>query len=303
MRPLTKTIIFQRVTVISALLFVSNVYSQDFKLARVQYANYPKSVIKNGSGNQETSFQEFGAFVNLPKMFNNDSTALINGVGYGFVEATMHNFPSLPSSEYNKKLQLFYYQVTLIHKWNKKWTLLASLKPTIASDFVEKLSSNDLVFQGTIMVVKNMNDKLKLGVGVLNSTRWGPPIVLPTVSLNYKYKKHQFNAHLPISLKYTYSLLPKEKLKIGVKYARNGANFNISNAKMPEIDKLNYSRANIGLFASYQLTRMLRLEARGGVSTGRIYRLVDDDRNVLDFDSKAAPFFNIGISLIPPKIK
>lgn len=298
-----KGIIIQKASAIifCFLLSLNNVYSQDFKLAGIHYAHYPNSAIKDVSGNQETSFHEFGAFVNFPKKFKNDKTALINGVGYGFVEVTMNNFPSLQTSEYQKKLQVFYYKLTLAHKWNEKWSLLVNLKPTIASDFEEKISTDDLVFQGGFIATRTINNKFKIGAGVVNSTRWGSPIVLPVVNMHYKYNRHNLNALLPMNIKYTYSLLPEEKLKLGVKYARNGANFNILASDMSEIDKINYSRANIGLLANHQLTKILRLEAYGGISTGRINRLVNVYENVRDFDSKTAPFFNVGIVLVSPR--
>ena len=68
-------------------IFLKTSYAQDFKLAGIQYNNYQKSEIKNDSGNQEISFQEFGAFVNFPKKLKNDKTVLVNGFGCGFVEA------------------------------------------------------------------------------------------------------------------------------------------------------------------------------------------------------------------------
>jgi len=300
---LCKIITKQKACVIILLLFLNNAYSQDFKLAGIHYAYYPNAAIKNNIDKPEASFNEFGVFINFPKKLKNDKTALINGIGYGFVEATMYNFPPLPTSEYQKKLQTFYYQLMLLHKWNEKWSLLVNLKPTIASDFEQKLSSDDLFIQGAVIATKTMNDKFKIGSGVVSSTRWGSPRVIPVVNMHYKYNKHNLNALLPLNLKYTYSLLPEEKLKLGVKYARNGANFNIYASDLAEIDKINYSRANVGVLANYQLTKMLRLEAYGGISTGRICRLVDFDGNVHGFDSKTAPFFSVGIDLVSPKRK
>lgn len=285
------------------LLFLNCVNAQDFKLAGIHYANYPKAAIKDGTGNQEVSFHEFGAFINFPKELKNDKTALINGFGYGYVEATMYNFPSLTTTEYLKKLQVFYYQLIIFHKWSDKWSLLVNLKPTVASDFEQKLSSDDLVFQGGVIAIKTINDKFKIGGGVVSSTRWGSPMVMPIVNLHYNYNRHNLNALLPMNLKYTYSLLPEEKLKLGLQYARNGADFNVYGSEIAKIDKINYSRANIGLTANYQLIKILRLEAYGGISTGRIFNLVDFDKNVNEYDSKAAPFFSVGLVLVSPKRK
>lgn len=290
-------------TIILVMLFLNNVYAQDFKLAGIHYAHYPNTAIKDVSGNQETSFHEFGAFLNFPKKFKNEKTVLLNGVGYGLVEATMYNFPSLQTSEYQKKLQLFYYQLRLVHKWNEKWALLFNLKPTVASDFEQNLSSNDFIIQGAVIATRTINDKLKIGAGAVETAKFGYPRVFPIVSLNYKSDSHRFNTLLPFNLRYTYSLLHDQKLKIGVGYERNGANFNIYSPNITEVDKINYSRQNIGVLAKYELAKFIRIEAFGGTSSGRIYRVVDVDGKVHEFDSKPSPFFSLGMVLIPLKRK
>jgi hypothetical protein len=291
------------IIIIFSFIFLNNGYSQDFKLAGIHYVNYPKSEIKDVSRSQETSFQEFGAFVNFPKKLKNDKTTLINSFGYGFVEATMYNFTQPQTNEYEIKLQEFYYKLMLLHRWNEKWSLLVNLKPTLASDFKRKLSLDDFVFQGAVIATRKINDKFKIGAGVASNIRWGSPRVIPVVNLHYNNNRHNVNAILPINFKYTYSLFPDEKLKLGVKYARNGAGFNISDDNLPDVDKINYSRANIGVLTNYHLTKVLRLEAYGGISTGRIYDVVDFNKNVYKFGSQAAPFFNIGIVLVSPKRK
>jgi len=281
------------------VIFLKVSYAQDFKLAGIKYANYPTSEIKKDSGNQEISFQEFGAFVNFPKKLKNNKTVLVNGFGYGFVEASLDN-PLFLSNE--KKLQTLYYQLTLLHQWNEKWNFIVNLKPTLASDFEGKLSSDDFVFQGAVTATRKFSSTFKIGGGLAYSARFGSPQLIPLVNFHYKNNKHEVNALLPINAKYTYSLLPSEKLELGIKYNLNGGNFNVHSADNT-IDKINYSRANFGVLANYQLTKILRLEAFGGLSAGRKYSLIDTDDTTYDFDSKSAPFFSVGIVLIPPKRK
>ncbi|APG64483.1 hypothetical protein LPB136_03495 [Tenacibaculum todarodis] len=282
-------------------IFLKVSYAQDFKLAGIKYVNYQKSEIKNDLGNQEISFQEFGTFVNFPKKLKNDKTVLVNGFGYGFVEASFDN-PLFQPSQNEEKLQTFFYQLTLLHQWNEKWNLLVNLKPTLASDFEAKLSSDDFIFQGAVTATRKFSSSFKLGGGLAYSARLGSPRLIPLINLQYKNNKHEINAFLPISAKYSYSLLPNNKLDLGVKYNLNGGNFNV-HSDDNSIDKINYSRANFGVTADYQLTKLLRLEAFGGVSAGRKYSLIDADDITYDFDSESAPFFSVGIVLVPPKRK
>ncbi|MBI9070129.1 MAG: hypothetical protein JEY94_00935 [Melioribacteraceae bacterium] len=290
------------VVLIAFITLSQNSNAQDFELAGIKYAYYPKAAIKDVSENREISFHEFNAFVNIPMKFKNQKTGLVHGFGYGFVEAAFNNSSPDEASKPKKNLHAFYYQLRLVHKWNEKWSLLVALKPTIASDFEQKLSSEDLIFQGAVIATRTINNKLKIGAGVVYGAQWGSPRVLPVVSINYKNDRHSLNTLLPMDIKYTYSLFPEEKLKLGLRYTRNGANFNVSGSDMAEIDKINYSRANIGVLANYKLTTILRIEAFGGISTGRKYRFVDFDNNEHDFDSKAAPFFSVGIVFVSPQI-
>jgi hypothetical protein len=270
-------------------------------LAGVHYNNYLASDVKNTEDNQETKFQEFGAFVNFPKKLKNNKTVLVNGFGYGFVETTI-NDPLFQFNENDKKLQQFYYQLTLLHQWNEKWNVALNLKPTLASDFEAKLSVDDFIFQGAVVATRKLSSSFKLGGGLAYSARLGTPRLIPVVNLQYKKNRHEINALLPVKAKYTYSILPEEKLQLGLQYALNGANFNV-HSDDNSIDKINYSRANFGVVGQYQLTNMLRLEAFGGLSAGRTYSIIDNDTTIYDFDSESAPFFSIGIVLVPPKRK
>ena len=206
------------------------------------------------------------------------------------------------TNESEKKLQTFYYQVTLLHQWNEKWNLAVNLTPTLASDFKAKLNSDDFIFQGAVTATKKISSTFKLGGGLAYSARLGNPQLIPLVNLHYKNNKHEVNAVLPINVKYTYSLLPSDKLELGVKYNLNGGNFNV-HSEDNSIDKINYSRINFGVLANYQLTKILRLEAFGGLSAGRNYSLIDANDTAYDFDSESAPFFSVGIVLVPPKRK
>lgn len=284
-----------------AISFI-NGYSQDFKLAGVQYNSYPTSQIKDDAGNQDISFQEFGAFVNFPTKLKNNKTGLVNGFGYGFVETSLDS-ELFPIYENKKKLQSFYYQFTLWHQWNEKWNILINLNPTLASDFEAKLNTDDFIFQGAALVTRKINTSFKIGGGIAYSARFGNPRLVPLLNLQYDKNKHQIHALLPLNLTYSYSLLPNKKLGIGVKYTLNGANFNIHTTDTNSINEINYSRANVGVSTDYQLTKMLRLEAYGGLSAARRYTVLDTGDTAYNFDSEAAPFFSIGMVFIPKKNK
>lgn len=302
MKQLFKEIVLNNVTLTMFIFTISfiNVYSQDLKLSGIQYSEYSNSEIKKDSEQPDISFQEFGAFINLPKKLKNNKTLLINGFGYGFVEASLDT-QLFPSMESNKTLQTFYYRLTLIQQWNENWNILFNVTPTLASDFEGQLSADDFVFQGAVVVTRTINSTLKIGSGIAYSTRFGTPRPVPLINLQYKNNKHQINTLLPLNLKYSYNLSPKDRLKIGFQCSLDGANFNTLTTGTNNIDEINYSRANIGALIDYKITKMLRLEAYGGLSAARRYTVIDTDSTEYNFDSETAPFFSLGIVLIPKK--
>lgn len=178
-----------------------------------------------------------------------------------------------------------------------------SVKPSLASDFEQKISSDDLVFQGAALATRILNDRYKIGAGVISTTQFGNPRIIPAINFHYKKNRHEINSLLPLNFKYTYRLLPSEKLELGLKYTLKGANFNIYDKNLPNVDKINYSRVNVGILTNYQITKMFRIEVFGGISTNRKYNFVDVNDNTLEFDSKASPFFSVGIVLVSPKRK
>ncbi|QDO95246.1 hypothetical protein FNB79_15115 [Formosa sediminum] len=295
-----KTIYSLKIIVFLLSFSFTKSYSQDLKLAGVQYNNYPNSEIKNNSESHDISFQEFGGYINFPKKLKNNKTILVNGLGYGYVKASLDT-QLLPFIENNKTLQTFNYQFTLLHQWNEKWNILINITPTLASDFEAKISTEDFIFQGAAVVSLKINTKFKIGSGIGYSARFGTPRLVPLMNLHYKNNKHQINALLPLSLKYSYTLLPNNKLELGLKYILNGAHFNTESTGANNINEINYSRANIGASADYYITKTMRLEAFCGLSAARTYGAIATDGTEYDFDSETAPFFSLGMVIITKK--
>lgn len=280
----------------------ATVYCQDMRLAGIEYFNYPKVKLKDDASNNEASFQEFGAFINYPRQLKNKKTILMNGIQYGRVNTTLYN--NVTSAENELVFHKISYSFTLIQRFNEKLTFVGRLTPTLASDFEDGLSGNDFVMQGSLMMLKRYSEKVLGGAGVFYTTRFGRPLVIPSVQYQYKNDRHAWNIFLPVFLNYGYKVDKKEKLGVGFRAAINGANFNVSATSFPSstaMDNLNYARANIGPYINYQVTKLLLVEAFSGISTMRRYEFVDEGGRSHEYDSRTGAFFNIGIVLTPPR--
>lgn len=290
--------------VILLILVTYRIKAQDLKLAGVEYFTYPKVKIREGNENVHTRFQEFGTYANYPTALKNGNTVLVNGFLYGQVQATLYNNATGNESSYD--FHKIAYNFMVIHKWNKKWSLVGRLSPTLAGDFEASLSGRDFLMQGTVSVSKKISEQKIIGGGLLYTTRLGKPMLLPSFQFRYKTNKHLMNIYLPAIINYSYTTDNKQKLYIGFRLVMNGANFNVSNDQFSggnNVDRLNYFRVNIGPTVSYQLTRLLQIEATGGLSTFRKYQFEDIRGTNYKYNSTTGAFFNIGIAIVPPQQK
>ena len=286
---------------VSLVFFATQVLAQKMKLAGVEYVNYPKVKVKDDGEDFEVAFQEFLVYANYPKVLKNKKTVLINGFSYAFVKSQLYNDNlSIDNSEIFHRIA---YTITVIHRWDEDWTLSARLAPTLASDFEEKFSKDDFILQGSLLAVKNLNQYKKFGGGLIYTTRLGKPFLLPAVQYYYEKDKHYFHAFFPAFIDYAYHAGAKEKLDLGFRIGINGSNFNVGQSTYTnaEVDRLNYVRVNIGPTITYKLTKMLQLEAFGGLNAKRIYKFEDAQGNTFDFDSERSPFINIGLTVVPDR--
>lgn len=289
---------------ISLILLGLKVQAQDMKLAGLEYFSYPKVKFKDDASGNKASFNEAGAFVSFPKMLKDKKTILINGIQYGAVQTTIYD--NNLSTENEMTFQKISYSFTYIHRYNDKWTFIGRLSPTLASDFVDKLSGDDFILQGSAMVTKKYNEKVIGGAGLIYTMRFGKPLLFPAIQYQYKSGRHALNAYLPIFVNYVYQTGREDKIGLGFRAAVNGANFNASSKSFSsdtQMDRFNYARANIGPFVNYQLTKTLLVEASGGLSTMRMYQFEDLAGSKYKYNSESGGYFNIGIVLIPPHVK
>jgi hypothetical protein len=185
------------------LLMVGRSFSQEFELAGISSVTYPKSGLKDTDNSAVFSFQEFGAFINIPYQFKNEKTVLMNGLGYGWVESSGSNLALHYSDKNIEQLYAVYYQLMFAHKLKSDWSLIINLRPTIASDFKEHISSNDFVIQGAALAMKKVNTTFSIGCGLAYTMRFGRPFAVPVLPLKYEKGKHSISALFPLESAYT----------------------------------------------------------------------------------------------------
>lgn len=289
-------------SILLSLVVALNLMGQDFELAGIRYLNYPKSE-PNGRDGYQFSIQEYGGFFNIPTVLNKDSSSvMLNGFNFAQIKINLSgDNAAIPAD--NITVNSISYRFSFIHKFNNKWSFAGMIEPTLASDFKSKLSSDDLVIQSMGMVSAKINSKFLIGGGLAYTSRFGQPRIVPVVPIKYKSKKHLLSGVLPTKIIYTYQINPK--IDIGFKAIVNGANFNITgySNEFSEINKINYTRTNIGPVLYYKPKKIFSIEVSGGISTNRTFKLVDINNNSYNNSSSTEAFFNIGLVIKPFKNK
>ncbi len=289
------------------LLFISSncLFAQTFQLAGLGYARYAKTSIVDSPTEQEVEFQEYSFFAKLPLRFKNPKTVLMTTLRYGLVQPTAHNSPLFVEAQTRKNLHSITMSPTLVQSIGEKWKLIAAVTPTLASDFGEKLSGDDLLFQGFLLASVQCNAEWSLGGGLIYTTQLGEPRFLPAVQLRYVKSRHFFSMLLPSNINYLYQLDQKEKLRLGLRLATNGGNYNVNNqgytAVIPNsINKILFSRLQMGALVHCQLTKTILLEAFGGISAARKFKLEGEAKQLVRYNSGNGGFFSLGIYFTPP---
>lgn len=278
------------------------VFAQDTQLAGVEYFGYAKAPVKNMNGDFESSFREFGAFANFPIQSKDKRTTIVNGFQYALVQASVFN--QATSIAENRNFQSMTYNFTIIQSLTDKWSVAATLTPSLASDFKDKLSSEDFFMQGALLGIRKLNDFTSIGGGISYTTKLGSPLLLPVVYFRYYRDRQKVNIQLPMLAEYAYSLDEKDKLNAGFKMGLNGTNFHITGDDInshTDVDKLRYSRINAGPVISYKICNVLKLEATGGLSVARKFEFMSaGDAKQSTLGSNNTGFVNISLALIVP---
>lgn len=276
-------------------------------LIKIQSAYYSPQTIEESAVDGEIGFFEWGVQVAIPQLFKkNKKTILIHRLGYGNLRVDTEAKPSLGGMV---EAERFYYHTIsynlgLVQTLHPNWRLVGNFAPTLASDFGENLSGDDLLYQASAFAVNTKNEKLKYGFGLAYTTLVGRQLIIPVGLLKYNTSKFELDIVLPNKLDIMFKT-PRNILSYGLKAGLNGGLFNNTSEVQTAssvIDKVGYSRLVIGPAVTLRLKNALNINLQGGMAVRRRLELIDINDETIDRTPKAAPFFAVGLSLAP-KIK
>lgn len=284
------------------LLMPLVVSCQDFEVLSFKTAYYPKQRINESTLEGELGFLEWGVQIAVPQLLNkNKKTVFIHKFGYNQLTIESEGSLDIGFIEKEKQYHVVYYSLGLVQALNTKWQLGAQITPTIASDFGEYLSDDDLLFQANLFLVRSKNKQLKYGFGLSYSTRFGTQLLLPMGIFKYNTKKVRLDMILPNRLEFMLKT-KADKFSYGLLAGLNGGIFhNTSKATSSNnrIENVGYSRLVVGPSLAWKVKKLINIHLYGGVVFGRKLDFIESDGELRNRSPQSTPFVGLGISFCP----
>lgn len=180
----------ERLKTIIAILFIvftTTTYSQTSDLFRVEYTYFPQS-------DSDNTFRRFRTFINVPIKIGEDSY-LVPGFEYRNINMKLRDEFSFVTNDKERFQSL---NPSLGYTWKMKndWRYAVKAGIIITSNFNDKLTSDDYVFEGEAFLIKDKTDleltdqtkPWRLILGINYSTISGRPYPLPII--NYFRRFH-----------------------------------------------------------------------------------------------------------------
>jgi len=193
------------------------------------------------------------------------------------------------------------YGLTYRHPIGEKWRLSARGGVSMASNFTNTLTKNDIGFRGGLTALKRLGSKETSSMfmfGLDYTALSGKPRILPMLSYTKRVNdKFSYGIGFP-NTSVEYKLNDKSGLKTSL--WMNGFYANLSEqfgVTMTDVaDKVSFSTVSLELEYSYWMDRMWAITFKGGYSLRNEYQLLDNNNSIVyDFELRSKPYFSAGI--------
>lgn len=238
-------------------------FGQESELFGIEYASYQGKPVKN-TDSAEVSFSEVEIAALFPVLSKEKFTFIAGGV-YRLV---------IPEGDQRQtESNLFFLGAKLIgaYKLTDKSQLVLSAIPALSTTTDSRgISSDNILMQGALLYRKKVSEKFFYTLGVLSTSRFGSPLILPSVGLSHLGEKIKLVINRPFFIKTTWN--HKSSFSYGLKLSVNGSQYNIDNEVVNgvEVDVVNFSRLRIGPELQCRIKGPLVFTLYGGLAASYV---------------------------------
>jgi len=242
-------------------------------LASVSYEHYP-NVDSPKDASSTIGLEVFRVRAALPiPLTESKKTILLPGLSYemlGF-HGTGDNRPNVGT------LHAPSASLGLIQVFGDRFITMAIVGAGFATDFRDRISSDDLLFTVTGMFLYKFDKNFTLGAGISYDRRSGDLLPLPAIGVNWQITNDfRIRGFVPSMLNVEYRALPW--LTVGLRGTFEGNRFHLSE-KGYGISHLElaYSTITVGPKVTFRLTDMMHLDVYSSVAVMRRFEVFRND--------------------------
>jgi len=263
---------------------------------------FPDSFITNPDVTSQPGIDELKISVTSFKVgagyetdFNNGLTSLTSNFEYSQLRLGYTNW-NFGDSRVDTAHEIAY-SGTLMHKHSDLWSTMVIATPSLASDFEDDLSIDDVMFEAAVIGIYKYSERLDLGFGGGYNPRLGQYYPMPVIGIRWNNGSNmKVEAILPMVFSFAYR--PHPIVDVGLRASLDGGQYHGSPDKF-SVDKpyLRYSVAKVGPTVLFRILPFLQLGIEGGYTFHRRFEFYDDDNLISPYDLDQTYYGQITLQL------
>ncbi|WP_194977029.1 DUF6268 family outer membrane beta-barrel protein [Aquiflexum lacus] len=274
------------------LAIVVNCLGQEFELLEVEYARYPNAALNN-IDSIEAIISEYQVSFLLP-VRQKEKWSFLAGATYRLVVPE--------SADRQSSDDLFFLGLRLAGVLNLSGNkqLIVSAFPAISTtDEPGSFSGNNFLMQGGFIFKNQMSEQFSYSLGVISTSRFGRPLILPSLGMTRVGDKMKLDINLPFFVKTRWNYT--NRFSYGLKFDVNGSQYNLNNETFngSEVDLLRFSRVRLGPEFQYRIIGPLVLELFAGIAARRTYDFELIGSDDIDLSLENGPFISFRVCIKP----
>ncbi|HVI45870.1 MAG TPA: DUF6268 family outer membrane beta-barrel protein [Chitinophaga sp.] len=292
-----------------SLLFSNTSYSQIIQdVGGMAVTGHSKATFKDLPSESSMSGNKFqlntyDAWLPVPP-FKIGRTSIFSNLSYRLMD---FNYDNKTDGDSNQVGRIHEIKSVIIirHPISDKWSVLAIVMPTLASESRRSVSFNNLILDGILGVSKKFGtaSNLEIGFGVHIMYSFGETLITPGISIDYRSTNNKWLAQFywpRLNVLYNVNRNTQVGLAGSIDWTRfKMKNYRGYNGK--EVDYAQFSTIHAGLQLQQRLIGNIWFQVQGGVGLFNRYELFDtNQKTVNDFSisnmayGKAALTYRIG---------
>jgi len=185
-----------------------------------------------------------------------------------------------------------------VRRIDRRWMLITTVTPGIASDLEQSLGRKDWIFMGNLYIRKQVRRTLSWGVGLAYANYFGQPQILPVLSLNWRDEgKWNLEALLPSKAEVWYAM--SSDVKVGLQGRLEGNRYRSHAELGTSLDdpRYRFSTLSLGPLLDFAVKDGASLQLQVAYQARSRFELYDGDDKIATLDREPGAVFRLAFKM------